>query len=306
MTGERSVRSGPDEDDRLRSPLRSALCRVPCGTRGSRDGTARIWRWRRLAGPVERTVLSIEHQADGASAEHGQAVSMHGGAKPPVLWIDMVTWSADGCLAFTAESVRKQVRDSPCISACVRVWSASGALLHTLGTGTHAHQTFVLHSHPLEPAYLGTASYDGQLRIWDARRGSLVRTERAPEQQRANAGEETEEERLVDGGFSPTGDVFAATGESGALVLMRFGSRRRDAPAEQFFGSDYNQLAHDASGNALDTTHNVHPILLFTPPIHTSIHTFCSHLRCSRTWRHARRCATRSCPRSTSGGSSTS
>ena len=125
----------------------------------------------------------------------------------------------------------------------------ASAILRPSTSYMHVPSTSYCVSHCVSPL-LGAPSLYGA--------GVLLRTEHAPPPPpTAEAGPLVE--KLLDGGFSPTGDCFAATGESGGLVLMPLGSRRTDAPPEQFFASDYNALAHDAYGNALDTQHNVQP-----------------------------------------------
>ena len=55
---------------------------------GSRDGTARLWRWRGRLREPRSTSLRPPHGAYAAAA------ATVAGAKPPVVWVDMVCWPA--------------------------------------------------------------------------------------------------------------------------------------------------------------------------------------------------------------------
>ena len=154
---------------------------------GSRDGTARIW----SVGPGARPRLEqklVAHQSEHGMS-HRSAILAHTGQKPLALWVDMVAWSADDCIVFTAETLNKQTREQTCVSSCLRVWTTRGALLHTFDGSSQP--VFVLQPHPLNPAILASAGYDGTARTWDVRRGVPLAAISAPTQ--TTSGEPLEE-----------------------------------------------------------------------------------------------------------------
>ena len=210
----------------------------------------------------------------------------------------MVSWSADDLFLFTSESLRKQTREAPCVSSCVRVWSlplpggaaaapfaavapataqagmpmraeAAGGrpsslprtatLLHTLQSGG-SHEVFVLQPHPLDSSVLATAGYDGYVRLWDAYKGTSLGSLRSP----THVPDEpmSKGEELLDAAWSADGTCLAASNYDAELIL--FGSvgahpGLQRAPPHQFFGPDGHALVHDAHHNALDAHANLQP-----------------------------------------------
>ena len=118
-------------------------------------------------------------------AAHAAGIASHLGGKPLLQWVDMVAWACDDSLCFTSESLRKPTQSNPCVSSCIRVWSAPAGrasgplstlhppqLLHTLQPTAANQVVYVLQPHPHNSHVLASAGYDGVIRLWDALSGS--------------------------------------------------------------------------------------------------------------------------------------
>ena len=136
-----------------------------------------------------------------------------------------MSWSCDGRLAFTAESLRKQTREEPCLSSCVRCWlvipSGSDAIAGRASVlaifAESASPTYVLSPYPHDPQMVVTGSNDGSVCRWNALSGSLCSRFTAPEP--AASDENASAVEVFDGAFSPDGTIFAAINGSGVMWL---------------------------------------------------------------------------------------
>ena len=137
----------------------------------------------------------------------------------------MLQWASDGLSVVTAVS-----------DHTLRVWDASsGALLHVLRG--HTKSVYVLDCHPQDSNIVLSAGYDGRVFLWDVRHGKCLQQF------------ETDLQRqFLDGRFSEDGQFFLLTDHVGACTLFSldyFPDVYRQAPYEQFFPNDYNELVRD-------------------------------------------------------------
>ncbi|EOD18671.1 hypothetical protein EMIHUDRAFT_118343 [Emiliania huxleyi CCMP1516] len=145
---------------------------------------------------------ATRREGQGQAQVHALALHSQSGAKPPALWIDAVEWSSDGRFAVTAESLHKQTREEPCLSAALRAWSScSGACLATFSEGPLP--THVLRAHPHDPSVFAAAGYDGephqpprQLRI-DEEAGEAFRVDGGEQASEAGAAGESTQRRAA-------------------------------------------------------------------------------------------------------------
>ncbi|KAL3926791.1 MAG: hypothetical protein SGPRY_003137 [Prymnesium sp.] len=234
-----------------------------CGTRllsGSRDGSVLVWGVRAVAmggtGCERLPRLQLQHRLVAGvqkhPAPHLAAIENHVCQRPLKLWVDMIAWSRDDCFIFSSESLRKQTRDENCVSSCLRVWSAKGRLLHTLGGCEHP--VFVIQPHPLDPHLFASAGYDGFIRMWDALAGAELAALRAPRHNTAGEPLTENDVLLLDAAWDVDGGQLVAGCISGAVLLAGISedARIECAPAQQFFSTEQHQLVLDAHGNALD------------------------------------------------------
>uniref|UniRef100_A0A8C6XUR3 Pleckstrin homology domain interacting protein n=1 Tax=Naja naja TaxID=35670 RepID=A0A8C6XUR3_NAJNA len=206
---------------------------------GSRDGTARIWMFKR------REWKSI--LLDMATRPSGQTLQ---GVEDKItkLKVTMVAWDRHDNSVITAVN-----------NMTLKVWNSfTGQLTHVL-LG-HEDEVFVLESHPFDPRVLFSAGHDGNVIVWDLAKGTKIRSY-------FNMIEGQGHGAVFDCKCSPDGQHFACTDSHGHLLIFGFGSSSKyDKIADQmFFHSDYRPLIRDANNFVLDEQTQQAPHLMPPP-----------------------------------------
>ncbi|XP_030054921.1 PH-interacting protein [Microcaecilia unicolor] len=206
---------------------------------GSRDGTARIWQFKRREW---RSIL-----LDMATRPTGHGVQ---GAEDKItkLKVTMVAWDRQDNTVITAVN-----------NMTLKVWNSyTGQLIHILMG--HEDEVFVLESHPFDPRILFSAGHDGNVIVWDLARGFKIRSY-------FNMIEGQGHGAVFDCKCSPDGQHFACTDSHGHLLIFGFGSSSKyDKIADQmFFHSDYRPLIRDANNFVLDEQTQQAPHLMPPP-----------------------------------------
>uniref|UniRef100_A0A8D2PNS1 Bromodomain and WD repeat-containing protein 1 n=1 Tax=Zosterops lateralis melanops TaxID=1220523 RepID=A0A8D2PNS1_ZOSLA len=199
---------------------------------GSRDGTARIWRfeqaeWRSI-------LLDID-----TCAEEDKFM------KPKVT---MIAWNQNDNYVVTAVN-----------NHLLKVWNSStGQLLHDL-VG-HADEVFVLETHPFDCRIMLSAGHDGNIFIWDITKGTKTK-------HYFNMIEGQGHGAVFDCKFSPDGQHFACTDSHGHLLIFGFGCSRpyEKIPDQMFFHTDYRPLIRDSNNYVLDEQTQQAPHLMPPP-----------------------------------------
>uniref|UniRef100_A0A8C3MQK7 Bromodomain and WD repeat-containing protein 1 n=1 Tax=Geospiza parvula TaxID=87175 RepID=A0A8C3MQK7_GEOPR len=199
---------------------------------GSRDGTARIWRfeqaeWRSI-------LLDID-----TCAEEDKFM------KPKVT---MIAWNQNDNYVVTAVN-----------NHLLKVWNSStGQLLHDL-VG-HADEVFVLETHPFDCRIMLSAGHDGNIFIWDITKGTKTK-------HYFNMIEGQGHGAVFDCKFSPDGQHFACTDSHGHLLIFGFGCSRpyEKIPDQMFFHTDYRPLLRDCNNYVLDEQTQQAPHLMPPP-----------------------------------------
>ncbi|XP_059587355.1 PH-interacting protein isoform X1 [Alligator mississippiensis] len=206
---------------------------------GSRDGTARIWQFKR------REWKSI--LLDMATRPSGQSLQ---GVEDKItkLKVTMVAWDRHDNSVITAVN-----------NMTLKVWNSfTGQLIHVLMG--HEDEVFVLEPHPFDPRVLFSAGHDGNVIVWDLARGVKIRSY-------FNMIEGQGHGAVFDCKCSPDGQHFACTDSHGHLLIFGFGSSSKyDKIADQmFFHSDYRPLIRDANNFVLDEQTQQAPHLMPPP-----------------------------------------
>uniref|UniRef100_A0A8D2M6K6 Bromodomain and WD repeat domain containing 1 n=1 Tax=Zonotrichia albicollis TaxID=44394 RepID=A0A8D2M6K6_ZONAL len=211
---------------------------------GSRDGTARIWRfeqaeWRSiLLDMSDRAVLQNPINVD-TCAEEDKFM------KPKVT---MIAWNQNDNYVVTAVN-----------NHLLKVWNSStGQLLHDL-VG-HADEVFVLEPHPSDCRVMLSAGHDGNVFIWDITKGTKSK-------HYFNMIEGQGHGAVFDCKFSPDGQHFACTDSHGHLLIFGFGCSRpyEKIPDQMFFHTDYRPLIRDSNNYVLDEQTQQAPHLMPPP-----------------------------------------
>lgn len=123
---------------------------------GSKDGTARIWKYERK----QWKALLIDASKTLQKADNDDAISLEIFKKYSVT---MVTWNSDDSLVVTAQN-----------NYLIKVWNSNDArLIHELKA--HTDEVYVLEAHPKDSRLLLSAGHDGYVILWNLMTGKLIR-----------------------------------------------------------------------------------------------------------------------------------
>ncbi|XP_044940428.1 bromodomain and WD repeat-containing protein 1 isoform X1 [Mustela putorius furo] len=205
---------------------------------GSRDGTARIWRFEQLE--WRSILLDMATRVSGdLSLEEERFM------KPKVT---MIAWNQNDSIVVTA------VNDH-----VLKVWNSyTGQLLHNL-LG-HADEVFVLETHPFDSRIMLSAGHDGSIFIWDITKGTKMK-------HYFNMIEGQGHGAVFDCKFSQDGQHFACTDSHGHLLIFGFGCSKpyEKIPDQMFFHTDYRPLIRDSNNYVLDEQTQQAPHLMPPP-----------------------------------------
>ncbi|XP_045396638.1 bromodomain and WD repeat-containing protein 1 [Lemur catta] len=205
---------------------------------GSRDGTARIWRFEQLEWRSILLDMATRISGDLSSEEERFM-------KPKVT---MIAWNQNDSIVVTA------VNDH-----VLKVWNSySGQLLHNL-LG-HADEVFVLETHPFDSRIMLSAGHDGSIFIWDITKGTKMK-------HYFNMIEGQGHGAVFDCKFSQDGQHFACTDSHGHLLIFGFGCSKpyEKIPDQMFFHTDYRPLIRDSNNYVLDEQTQQAPHLMPPP-----------------------------------------
>ncbi|XP_078068576.1 PH-interacting protein isoform X3 [Mustelus asterias] len=206
---------------------------------GSRDGTARIWQFRRQE--WKSILLDMAVKPAGYNPQGLED-------KVNKLKVTMVAWDRHDNTVITAVN-----------NLTLKVWnSCTGQLIHVLMG--HEDEVFVLEPHPFDPRVLFSAGHDGNVIVWDIVRGVKIRSY-------FNMIEGQGHGAVFDCKCSPDGQHFACTDSHGHLLIFGFGSSSKyDKISDQmFFHTDYRPLIRDANNYVLDEQTQQAPHLMPPP-----------------------------------------
>ncbi|XP_004842422.1 bromodomain and WD repeat-containing protein 1 isoform X1 [Heterocephalus glaber] len=205
---------------------------------GSRDGTARIWRFEQLEWRSILLDMATRISGDLSSEEERFM-------KPKVT---MIAWNQNDSIVVTA------VNDH-----VLKVWNSyTGHLLHNL-LG-HADEVFVLETHPFDSRIMLSAGHDGSIFIWDITKGTKLK-------HYFNTIEGQGHGAVFDCKFSQDGQHFACTDSHGHLLIFGFGCSKpyEKIPDQMFFHTDYRPLIRDSNNYVLDEQTQQAPHLMPPP-----------------------------------------
>uniref|UniRef100_A0A8C2T6U5 Bromodomain and WD repeat-containing protein 1 n=1 Tax=Coturnix japonica TaxID=93934 RepID=A0A8C2T6U5_COTJA len=205
---------------------------------GSRDGTARIWRYEDAEWKSILLDMSDRLPGDMCSEEDKFM-------RPKVT---MIAWNQNDEYVVTAVN-----------NHLLKVWnSCTGQLLHDL-VG-HADEVFVLETHPFDSRIMLSAGHDGNIFIWDITKGTKTK-------HYFNMIEGQGHGAVFDCKCSPDGQHFACTDSHGHLLIFGFGCSKpyEKIPDQMFFHTDYRPLIRDSNNYVLDEQTQQAPHLMPPP-----------------------------------------
>ncbi|KAM3836751.1 bromodomain and WD repeat-containing protein 1 isoform 2-T2 [Vipera latastei] len=205
---------------------------------GSRDGTARIWRFQQAEWKSILLDMADKLPTD-LCAEEDKFM------KPKVT---MIAWSRNDNLVVTAVN-----------NHLLKVWNSySGQLLHDLKG--HADEVFVLEPHPFDSRIMLSAGHDGNIFIWDIEKGIQMK-------HYFNMIEGQGHGAVFDCKFSSDGQHFTCTDSHGHLLIFGFGCNKsyEKIPDQMFFHTDYRPLIRDSNNYVLDEQTQQAPHLMPPP-----------------------------------------
>ncbi|XP_032888358.1 bromodomain and WD repeat-containing protein 1 isoform X1 [Amblyraja radiata] len=205
---------------------------------GSRDGTARIWRYQYQE--WKSILLDMSAKLPGDTSP--------GDDKITKLKVTMVAWDRHDNTVITAVN-----------NHTLKVWNSyTGQLLHILMG--HEDEVFVLEPHPFDSRIILSAGHDGNIFIWDITKGTKSH-------HYFNMIEGQGHGAVFDCKFSPDGQHFACTDSHGHLLIFGFGCSKlyERIPEQMFFHTDYRPLIRDGNNFVLDEQTQQAPHLMPPP-----------------------------------------
>uniref|UniRef100_A0A670Z1Q9 Bromodomain and WD repeat domain containing 1 n=1 Tax=Pseudonaja textilis TaxID=8673 RepID=A0A670Z1Q9_PSETE len=206
---------------------------------GSRDGTARIWRFQQAEWKNILLDMADKLPSSDLCSEEDKFM------KPKVT---MIAWSRNDNVVVTAVN-----------NHLLKVWNSySGQLLHDLKG--HADEVFVLEPHPIDSRIMLSAGHDGNIFIWDIEKGIQMK-------HYFNMIEGQGHGAVFDCKFSSDGQHFTCTDSHGHLLIFGFGCNKpyEKIPDQMFFHTDYRPLIRDSNNYVLDEQTQQAPHLMPPP-----------------------------------------
>uniref|UniRef100_A0A8C5S3A8 Bromodomain and WD repeat domain containing 1 n=1 Tax=Laticauda laticaudata TaxID=8630 RepID=A0A8C5S3A8_LATLA len=206
---------------------------------GSRDGTARIWRFQQAEWKNILLDMADKLPSSDLCSEEDKFM------KPKVT---MIAWSRNDNVVVTAVN-----------NHLLKVWNSySGQLLHDLKG--HADEVFVLEPHPIDSRIMLSAGHDGSIFIWDIEKGIQMK-------HYFNMIEGQGHGAVFDCKFSSDGQHFTCTDSHGHLLIFGFGCNKpyEKIPDQMFFHTDYRPLIRDSNNYVLDEQTQQAPHLMPPP-----------------------------------------
>ena len=205
----------------------------------SRDGMVCVWKpgkgghHRRLV-PIDtwKFVCSFS-----APIEEDDARSRRRKGPPPR--VDQIVWNADDTMVLTS------VQNFRVLVYSVHDGKVMGEL-----AGVHEEPVHVVLAHPYDPRIAVTASYSGEVVVWDILDGSPLKIFYSTDT-RPDGRKWPDPIAYVDGFMSPDGHYAALTDAAGQLHVIGIGERDDwidRAPYDQFLSTDYEDLIVDSEG----------------------------------------------------------
>ena len=205
----------------------------------SRDGVVCIWKpgkgghHRRLV-PIDTWkcvgTFSAPEQDDDARARRRRA-------EPPR--VDQIAWNSDDTLILASVQNYK-----------VLVYSLPRGKIVTELSGVHKEPVHVVLAHPFEPDVAITASYSGEIVLWNIAQGVPIKIFNSVDS-RPDGRKWPDPIAYVDGYISPDGQYAALTDAAGQLHIIGLGNPDpwiSRAPYDQFLSTDYEELVTDEQG----------------------------------------------------------
>ena len=216
---------------------------------GSKDGTARLWRFQ--TGAWHSAVLKMTAK-DGRSVTFNKEKNVE---EP--LRVTMVNWVCDDSRVVTA------VSDS---SLCVWDPNTQALLQRLVG---HKDEVYVLEPHPSLPDLLMSGAHDGFLIIWNI----ATNTTMFQHHNTVDGGTGTVQGNaaIYDAKWGPDHHHIAASDSHGHILFFspasseKRGSGYSRCPEEMFFHTDYRPLLRDAAHHVVDEQTQLAPHLLPPP-----------------------------------------
>ncbi|GMT01045.1 hypothetical protein PENTCL1PPCAC_23218 [Pristionchus entomophagus] len=208
---------------------------------GSKDGTARIWRFE--CGEWQQTVLSLSPEElfkiCGLNAAQNNPNSKN------KYKVSMVCWTLDDSRIITTGSEHS-----------FRVWDTNGTQL--LKLSLHTDDAFHLCAHPIHSHLILSSGHDGIVAMWDVVRGVIVHKWN-------NTVEQGEQAAVFDLSLTKDGTRFAIVDNKGHVSMYGLGTNKKKFPRQQFFDTDYSPITLDDRGWAMDVTTELAPHLMPPP-----------------------------------------
>ena len=203
----------------------------------SRDGMVCVWKLKkrdRKRAPLETWKVEASFVAPEREEQHGGRRRREEAPR-----VDQVAWNADDSLVLASTHAFE-----------VAVYSvARGCVVKRL-SGVHTEPVHVIICHPFEPRLAMTASYSGEVVLWDLVVGSPLKVFYSVDC-RPDGRKWPDPIPYVDGYWGPDGNQVTLSDASGQLHVIAVGTPDpwlERTPYDQYLSHDYDELFVDAEG----------------------------------------------------------
>ncbi len=203
----------------------------------SRDGMVCIWKLKRRnrkRGPHETWKIEASFMAPEREEQH---VGRRRREETPR--VDQVTWNADDSLLLASTHTFEVV-----------VYSLARTRIVTRLSGVHTEPVHVIICHPFEPRLAMTASYSGEVALWDLRDGVPIKVFYSVDC-RPDGRKWPDPIPYVDGYWGPDGHQVTLSDAAGQLHVIAVGTPDawlERTPYDQYLSNDYDELFVDDEG----------------------------------------------------------
>lgn len=207
---------------------------------GSRDGIVCLWK--RGKGGHHRRLVPLDTwkcfaKFDAPPEEEDLTRSRRRKGPPPR--VDQIAWNADDSVVLASVQ-----------NFHVLVYSVHDDKVVRDLSGVHEEPIHIVLGHPIEPEIAVTASYSGDVAVWNIKTGEALKVFYSVDT-RPDGRKWPDSIAYVDGYISHDGQSVALTDAAGQLHVIGIGepdSLSSRAPYDQFMSSDYEDLIEGEDG----------------------------------------------------------
>ena len=235
-----------------------------------KDGVIRVWSigasgiWRGKSNERNVTQVVIKLTNPTGSTVNTQRRRAPGNAtrtETSKVSCDVAVWTRDDAYIISSQSIllKQSGTEIQPGSQYLFLWNSHTGQCLMGFSGAHTMQCPVVIPHPDDSSLVLTAAADGHAKLWDWETGRCIFTHKNKECTNPDASTRSKLAGFLDGAWGPGGTNIVLTDDSGSVTILDSSDHRNCneniGPAwmsEQYFASDYYDLAWDTHGYCIE------------------------------------------------------